>query len=438
MDKKFNLTFVGAGPATMFGVLTLIRRGYTGDICIIEKGKSLKKRSTTEVISGSFGAGAFSDSKLSSALDVGGIIPGLTQFSLTKYETELINILNEFKAQTKYPEPLSWDGTEDYDTNGSGLSWNTHRTCHVGTEAGRLIYGKMEDFILSQPNIIVLFNNEVLDIDKEDDYILHLNNKSSVVSERVILATGQKNILPSQIIEKFKLRSKPRAFQVGVRVEDIINPTYEEIIKANYDFKFVKSYNFDNNINIRVRTFCCNSGNAHTVAEKAAEGFICFNGHAFKNPDPNNHTVNYGIMCEVEGLEAFESKEQQIEIMKKINAKEDWRSDNFYNDHKIGEVVLPKRKLLAGFAHLENYYPDEVIYALEDFTKCLNQVVSLEKAHYLYPEVKLSGKTPTLNYRTFETTLKGLYMIGDCSCTRGIAKSSYTGYRFAKSFLKGE
>ena len=140
-------------------------------------------------------------------------------------------------------------------------------------------------------------------------------------------------------------------------------------------------------------------------------------------------------MCEIEGLNQYETKEDQIDLMKRINSIEGWKDDNFGNNTVN---PLPRRKLLEGFPQLENYYPKEAILSLQDFIISLSKLVDLSQAKYLYPETKLSGKTPTLNYRTFETTSKGLYMIGDCACSRGISKSSYTGYRFAKSFLKGE
>ena len=62
---------------------------------------------------------------------------------------------------------------------------------------------KMEDFISSQPNIEIKFETEVLDIDgSEYDYKLSLQDNSIIETERVILATGQKNVLPSKVIEK--------------------------------------------------------------------------------------------------------------------------------------------------------------------------------------------------------------------------------------------
>lgn len=436
MDNKYDCIFVGAGPSTMFGVLELIDKGYKGKILIVEKGKSLKYRQPTEVISGVFGAGTFSDSKLTSALDVGGVIPKLTQKQLEYYEDIILNNIRRFKSLTEYKDGLDWEITRDFDTSNSSLHWNQHKTCHVGTDIGQKIYYEIEKFISSQPNVSILTETEVVKVEyNENNYIVEVKNgdqTQSYTSTNLILATGQKSTLPSKIIEEFNLDSTSRAFQLGIRVVDEINPQYEDIIKANYDFKFVKEYLYDN-VKVRVRTFCCNSGNAHVCAERAKEGFTCFNGHSYKISDPNNHSVNYGIMCEVDGLENYSSKESQIELMKKVNSISTWESDNF---NSINEEPVPKRKLLDGFDFLKNYYPQEILDSLKDFTSELNKLVDLDKAYLLYPEIKLSGEIPNLNYTTFETKQKGLYMIGDCAISRGIIKSSLTGIMFADNLIK--
>ena len=267
----------------------------------------------------------------------------------------------------------------------------------------------------------------MLDVD-EIDGLFELHTTGEMFkTNKLILATGQKNGIPAKLIQKFNLNSTPRALQLGVRVVDEMNSNYEEIIKANYDFKFVKSYDWEG-VKVRVRTFCCNSGNAHTCAENAPEGFTCFNGHAYKTPDPTNNTVNYGIICEVVGLDKYKDKESHIELMKQVNTINTWEHDNFTNGKPI-----PKRKLNDGFEHLKGLYPDEILKSLTDFVIELNNLIDLDKAYYLYPEVKLSGLIPDLNYKTFETSKTNLYMIGDCSVTRGIIKSSITGIMFAEN-----
>ncbi len=433
MDKIYDLTFIGAGPSSVFAILKLLENNYTKNICLIEKGNSLKTRKPNEIISGFCGAGTFSDSKLSSALDVGGVIPNLTQEDLNQYDNYILNMLNKFKQQTNNKEILKWDITNNFDTSNTNLEWNRHKTCHVGTENGQAIYRKIEEYFETQSNLDMLFNTNIINIDyKYNIYYIKDENNNIIKSKKLITSTGQKDILPSKLIEKFKLQSTPRAFQLGIRVVDEINPQYENIIKANYDFKFVKKYIYDN-IKIRVRTFCCNSGNAHVCAEKSPLGFTCFNGHAYKTPDSNNHSVNYGIICEIEGLNKYSSKENQINLIRNINNISTWKYDNFNN---IDEEPVPKRKLLDGFEHLKGYYPGEVIESLNNFINELNKIVNLNNARYLYPEVKLSGEVPDLNYKTFETKQPNLYMIGDCSVSRGIIKAAITGIIFAENQLK--
>lgn len=436
MGKIYDITYVGAGPATMFSVLTLLDNGYKGNICIIEKGESLKTRPKNEVISGVFGAGAFSDFKVTSALDVGGTIPGLEQNELDIFSEYLLNNLNRFNGGN---EIISWGETGDFNTSGTDLKFNKHKTCHVGTDRGQYICYNIEKYISSKPNVDLITNTKVETISCVDgiypvddfDFLFVLNE--SIPTKKLVIATGQKDELPALCVEAFNLKSTPRAFQLGIRVEDTMNKQYEEIIKANYDFKFTKKYVLDNGVKAYVRTFCCNSGNAHTCAEKSPDGFTCFNGHAYKTPDPNNNSVNYGIICEVTGLNKYDEKHEQIKLIKEVNNYHTWEEDNFENG-----VVKPKRLLLNDLTPLIDKYPSEIVFVLNDFIRELSKIVDLSKAHYLYPEVKLSGVMPDLNFETFETRIPGLYMIGDAAITRGILKSSLTGYKFAKHISNSE
>ena len=429
----YNVAFIGAGPSTITALLYLIEVGYKGKICIVEKGKSLSTRQPNEVVGGVGGAGTYSDGKISSSWkSIGGYIPWLTEEDFNKYENKLINYYKNF---TDKPENIQWASTTDFNTSPSSLKWDIHKTLHLGTEVTRNIFYNMEKYITSQPNIELITETEVLDVlrDKvKEEFTLVLANNNAITTKNVVIATGQKNKLPGLVMKLFNISTTPSAFQIGIRVEDTMNPQYEKIIKSNYDFKFVKEYSYKNGIKVRVRTFCCNSGNAHTCAEKNNEGFTCFNGHAFKTPDPNNHTVNYGIMCEVEGTDKFDTKDKQINLMKEINASDMWEFNNFDNDGS----VKPKCALLGSLKDIEKYYPKEVIKSIKDFIQELNKIVDLSNAHYLYPEVKLNeGRKPLLT-EGWETSIKGLYMLGDCTgYTRSILKSSISGLQFVDSFL---
>ena len=435
--KNFDLCYVGCGPATMFSILYLIKNGYKGKICAIEKGKSLKNRLPNEICEGSFGVGTYSDSKLSKSLNVGGIIPGQTQEELDQYGDLLLRYINEYLPEGN--ESLKWDKNIPYNTSPSNLNWESNECCHVGSDKGRETYYEIEKYLTSQPNITFYWETEVTDIimlanSKYQIIVNPIKNEPILITGKVIIATGQRGNLVNKVSNTFNLTQEPRMLQLGIRVEDTINSQYEEIIKANYDFKFNKTYKYPDNIEVKVRTFCCNSGNAHVCAERPSEGYIAFNGHSYKKPDPNNHTVNYGIMCAVKNLPGLSNKEEQIELMKEVNHLPDWEEDNFWCGSK---EPCAHRLLLNGLEHLRGIYPDCVIDSIHEFVYQLNKVVNLENAHYYYPEIKPSGTSPKVNYNSMETEQKNLYMIGDCHNTNSIIKSAIEGFIFANHILFG-
>lgn len=430
--EKFNLCYIGAGPSTMFSVLHLIKNGYKGKICVIEKGKSLKDRLPNEVCNGSFGAGSYSDSKISKSLNVGGIIPNQTQEELDYFGDLLLKYINDFTLEDE--EKLKWDENEDFDTSPSNLKWEKNICCHVGSDRGREIYRRIEDYLSNY--VTFYWEKEVLDVaelsnKKYQIMVSPVTNTPIIIADNVIIATGQRGSLPLKMVNNFNLIQTPRMLQLGIRVEDIINPQYEKIIKANYDFKFNKTYKYPN-IEVKVRTFCCNSGNAHVCAERPSEGYVAFNGHSFKQPDFTNHTINYGIMCAVKGLNELTSKEEQIERMKEVNKLPTWEEDNF---NLGGKEPVAKRLLLDGLEHLRGIYPDVIIDSIHEFTCQLSKIVDLSKAHYYYPEIKPSGSSPKVD-ENMETEQKGLYMIGDCHNTNSIIKSAIEGFIFANHILE--
>lgn len=434
--KIFDLCYVGAGPATMFSILHLIKNNYKGKICVIEKGKSLKNRLPSEVCCGSFGAGTYSDSKISKSLNVGGIIPNQTQEELDKYGDLLLTYINEFLSSPD--ESLIWSKNEGFDTSPSDLKWESNECCHVGSDRGRETYYKIEKYLTSQPNITFYWETEATDIveltsGKYQILTSPIVKDPVLITNKLILATGQRGSLPAKLINKFNLTKENRMLQLGIRVEDTINDKYEEIIKANYDFKFNKLYRYPGGIEVKVRTFCCNSGNAHVCAERPSEGYVAFNGHSYKKPDPNNHTVNYGIMCAVKNFPGLENKEDQIELMKKINQLSRWEEDNFTT--MGNKEPKSNKKLLDGLEYLRKLYPDCVIDSIHDFIYQLNKIVDLSNAHYYYPEIKPSGTSPKVNYNNMETEQKNLYMIGDCHNTNSIIKSAIEGFIFANYIL---
>ena len=88
---KTDILIIGAGPAGIFTALELLRKGFKGQITMVEKGRSVERRHCPKaetgkcmnckpychITTGFSGAGAFSDGKLSLSCEVGGDLPAL-------------------------------------------------------------------------------------------------------------------------------------------------------------------------------------------------------------------------------------------------------------------------------------------------------------------------------------------------------------------------
>ena len=88
MSKEYDVIIIGAGPGGIFCAYELMELRPEMMVLIIEKGRSIEKRNCPKrvtgvcagckpcsITTGSAGAGAFSDGKLSLSPDVGGNLP---------------------------------------------------------------------------------------------------------------------------------------------------------------------------------------------------------------------------------------------------------------------------------------------------------------------------------------------------------------------------
>ena len=144
-NSKINVILIEDSIKKLAACISILENGYKGKICVIEKGKSLKDRLPNEVCCGSFGAGTYSDSKISKSLNVGGIIPGQTQEELDHYGDLLLSYINSFMLTDE--EPLTWDKNNGFDTSPSNLNWESNECCHVGSDRGRRLYYSIEGYL---------------------------------------------------------------------------------------------------------------------------------------------------------------------------------------------------------------------------------------------------------------------------------------------------
>lgn len=432
MTPMFNVIYIGFGPATIFSILKFPSK----NILVIEKGKSLKNRDLKEVISGSGGAGAFSDSKLVANPVVGGGINDVCRIPDKLFYRLSDEILSYYNYYSKGCfEKFEWMPEDPYKINSKKLKLLKSKVCHIGTDRSKRVFQNIEEQI--QTICPINFEEEVEQIIpntfsyKPEKYFTVITNKGIYQTKNVVLAVGKRSNLVENLKTQLKLSSNSNKIQLGVRVE-VYGDSLKELVDKFYDFKLVMRSRLG-----RWRTFCVNSGSAHVVIEKG-EGFVSANGHAYADKKSNGLT-NFGIMGE---LILGWSRGKQIELMKKVNGGTDKLLAQNISDFEVGftSKKLENKSSLGTSQYrldnLWNYYPRLVCIELLDFITELKKNYKLS-GHIFAPEIKLTNSLIKMdnNFQIYP----GIYLAGDCSgYTRSIVQSGISGMAVGQAVYNEE
>lgn len=393
----YKIVFIGAGPANLSSILNL---DDISDILLVEKGKNIYERPKNEVISGWGGAGAFSDFKLSYGYEVGGSL--LDHITEEAFDLYVSKALNQYQLFTN--KNLEWSKPTIH--NIPGLDMITQKVIHVGTAEGYNILCRIYQY-LQDRELEMAFETNIINITKLEDntFMLTTSTGEEIHTQNIVIGTGQKDKLVSKYFQG--LEATHNKFQLGVRVE-VPNEDnrFADILAANYDFKYYKRYETEN-FKVRIRTFCCNSGNAHVATEKA-NGLISYNGHAIGDGF-NNGLVNFGVICEM------------------IPKNDTFTQQSFFNRIKALNICMTENpyQFKPGFEQVFIGL-SEIDECITDFLRLFNANCNIEDGRFYTPEYK--NTSPSYNYReTFNELESGVYLNGDIFCTRGIITSSACG-----------
>lgn len=401
----YKTVFIGAGPSNLSSIISLQDKS---DTLLVEKGKNILERPKNEVIYGFGGAGAFSDFKLSYGYNVGGsLLDHTDEAHFDKYVGKALEQYQHFTDK-----PLIWSNPTVHDID--GLDMITQRVIHVGTAEGFNILCRIYKY-LQDNEVEMMYDTEIVSIERVDDYYkLTTANGEEILTSQVVIGTGQKDKLATNYLKH--LEAKYNKFQLGVRVEvPNDDDRFADILAANYDFKYFRRYETEN-FNVRVRTFCCNSGNAH-VATEIANGLVSYNGHAIGDGQ-NNGLVNFGVICEMVPKNDSFTQEKFIYQVAALNTL---MTQNPYGFNKNFKQVY------VGISEI-----DECIM---DFLSRFDEDCKITDGHYYTPEYK--NTSPSYDYHgTFNEIEPGIYLNGDIFCTRGIITSSACGIMTAEILEK--
>ena len=433
MDKK--IVIIGAGVAGINAATKLVDNGYPGElITIIDKGNDPINRLPEEVMTGMLGAGGWSDGKLVVSTSQGG--------QLSKYcgEDKAIELMDEVVENFRrfHPKPeeifLS-DPKEEPEFIKPQFTLRMSPVWHIGSNFLHEIAKNWYTYLLDK-GVKFKWNEVVEQIDFKNNTIHSYWNHPEAVEikyteyNKLIFAVGKSGIdFAQQLSDQYKLKTEPKAVQIGVRFE-APQKYFQKLIDLSYDFKLYQAKD-----NVSIRSFCTNN-NAAYVAVEETYGDISYNGHAKKGEEFRNNMTNFGILMEIKGIEDPFAWSRDVVSKLQFNGKGLYYSPlrtpsktsegNEVTSYQI-EFLDGVRKIMGGyFDYIDNFISD------------MNKIFEFGDDWGMYiPEVKYLSPEPLVNYNDLSLNeYPNVHFVGDALSARGITVSGAHGIYVAESLVK--
>ena len=465
---KYDVIIVGAGPAGIFTALELIKKGSKDKILLLDMGKSIDKRHCPKdktkvcvnckpychITTGFSGAGAFSDGKLSLSYEVGGDLPNLIGSDKAQEFIDYTDsIYLDFGADTKVEGVENNEEIKEIRRKAieAGLKLVDCPIRHLGTEKAQEIYLKIQNYLKDNgvelrfdtiTKDLVVENNEVKGVVISDS--MTKTKDETVYGENVIVATGRKGAdWLKDMCTKHDVKHHAGTVDLGVRVE-IRNEVMEMVNNVLYESKLI---GHPAPFKDKVRTFCQNPG-GFVSQENYDNNLAVVNGHSYKDKKSNN--TNLAILSSHNFSQPFN---QPIEYGKKVGELVNMLGDGHIIVQRYGDILDGKRTWQKELDQTNVKYtlPDAVAGDLtaampyRTMTNILNFIAAMNvivpgfasSETLLYgPEIKFYSNRIDIDKDTFESSIKGLYCLGDSSgWTRGLMMASAIGVIMARNLM---
>lgn len=475
-EKDYDVIIIGMGPSSIFCAYELIQLKKAKRILLIEQGKRVENRACPiektgkctkckpfcNITSGFSGAGAFSDGKLSlyneedEDIYVGGELHKYIGVDKTKKLIDYADsIYLKFGADKKlegveYKEEVTKIRNK---SKKEGINLIDIPIRHLGTEKAHELYAKLEKY-LEDNNIIMKFETMVDDLIIEDNKIKGVITKAVNVaknepqkepeefySNNVVIAVGRKgaNWL-SDMCRKHNIESRAGVVDIGVRYE-LPDEVMKNINKYMYEGKFIGyPYPFKD----KVRTFCQNPS-GFVASEVYDNNLTLVNGHSYKDKKSTN--TNLAILVSHNFTYPFN---KPIEYGRNVAKNLNELGQGNVVVQRLGDINRGKRTWQEELDRntvvptLKSAVPGDITFAIgyRTMTDILQFIKEMDKIvegfanpdNLLYgPEIKFYSNKVLINEK-FETSVKGLYSIGDGGgMTRGLMMASASGIQMARN-----
>lgn len=463
MRNKYDIVIIGAGPAGIFTALEITKLRPEVSILIIDKGRSIEKRTCPARITGKCvncdpcgitfgwsGAGAFSDGKLSLSPEVGGrILEYYPEETCKKLIGYCDNIYLKFGAnKTVYGLNNEKVDKIKYEASRHNIRLIECPVRHLGTESAYRVLKDMYYYLIDKTDTEFSELTEVKSILVEDRKVKGIKiskrneDKKIIESDYVIAAPGRGGAeWLSGEAKNLDLTTTNNAVDIGVRVE-VPNSIMDHLTKDLYEAKLVYySDTFEN----KVRTFCMNPGGV--VSEEHYDGDIAVvNGHSYSDKNLRTDNTNFAVLVSTTFTEPFN---QPIDYGKYIAQLGNMLTGGGIMVQRLGDLLNGRRtdylrlKKSTTIPTLKSAVPGDLSFVLPD-RHLVSIVEALEAFDKIAPglyskntllygvEVKFYSSKFHTNDK-FETSIKNLYTIGDgAGITRGLMQASVTGVVVAR------
>ncbi len=334
--------------------------------------------------------------------------------SVLKYSTDNPNIIKKAEA--------------------CGLQMLTTQVRHLGTTLSIDIFQQLYKCL--RDKIDIQFRINVQHIVKQKQYFKITTNQGIVHSKQLVFATGHSGAdWLKEMCSSLEIAQEQTRVDLGIRVE-MKEHQLRSILKDTFETKL--SYQDDN---FTATTYCMNPKGR--IVRKYEEGLVMPDGQNFREQRTGTSNLNFTLFIPRYFPTLTEANLYASTIIKGINQGRDRIVVQRLEDLLKGQPTLEKMMkynhiqptLQGDYGDLNKEIPQLYIEGLKEFLLRLEQFIGepIDKDTLLYGiDGKFYAPTIKINER-FETTITGLYLIGDCSgITHSLSQAAASGLYVGK------
>ncbi|GGF13764.1 NAD(FAD)-utilizing dehydrogenase [Halobacillus andaensis] len=434
----YDLTIIGAGVSSVFLAYTLLQKNEDLSVHVIDKGKKLNER----ICGLDEGNSCTCSDGCSKYMGFAGLGKSEGKFNYTNdFGGELAQKIGEeetLQLMKEVDHILCTFGADQVDTYSTKNGPLTERAAqhslhvlstevrHLGTTVAREVFQQMYEKM--KDKITFTFEANVERIQKNDSFRIQ-TNKGNFTSDQVVLATGMSG---SQWLKgqtsALGLHPGETRLDLGIRVEmrgDQLDPILQDTFETKLQY-VGKDYS--------ATTYCMNPRGR--IIRKHQHGLVMPDGQNQYEKETPSANLNFTLFVPKYFPTYEEAMKKAEQIIGGINGDRDRIVVQRLRDLKNNQIsnnrnchsIIPS--LDAEKGNINEEVPELYIRALLDFFEALEGLLgeSIDPDTLLYGIDAKFYEPKLYTNEKFETEVRGLYLIGDCSGeTHSLAQAAASG-----------